>query len=177
MDNPQERSLAWLAGIIEGEGSISVQVYTLPTSRVRLTPYVSIINTDRAILNECERILKQLLRGERAQPRYCNHARTQHKASFEGRKVCYALRVDGVACRAILKALLLFMVGEKRKNAKVVLRYIESRTKSLLIRDKLGRIRRASYTRSEIDLISSIRSHTAAKSSETICRAPNVIDG
>lgn len=177
MDNPQERSLAWLAGIVEGEGSISVQVYTLPDGRVRLTPYVSIINTDKAILNECERIFKQLLRGEKSKARYCNHSRTQHKASFEGRKPCYAFRVDGIACRPILAALLPFIVGEKRRNAKVVLDFIDSRKQGLLLRDKKGRLQRAGYTRAEIELISSIRSHVSAKSSETICRAPNVIVG
>src|SRR5260221_4759293 len=121
MGNPQERSRAWFAGLLEGEGSISVQVYTLPDGRVRLTPYVCIVNTDRKILSECERIFKQLLQGVRAQPRFCGHSRVQYDSSFTSRKLCFMLRVDGVGCGKILKEILPFMYGEKRKNASVLL--------------------------------------------------------
>lgn len=175
MGNPQERSLAWFTGIIEGEGSISVQVYTLPDGRVRLTPYVSIINTDRVILDECDRIFKLLLENETSKARYCGHSRKQYDYCFQGRKLCYALRADGNACGAVLKAILPYMVGEKRRNAEVVLQYIESRKHGLLLRDTKGRLQRQGYTRQEIELVSSIRSHSRAKSSETICQAPNVI--
>ena len=175
MGNPQERSLAWLAGIIEGEGSISVQVYTLPDGRVRLTPYVSVINTDTLILDECERLFKWLLRDEKSKARYCGHARAPAPNSFQGRKLCYALRVDGIACKSVLEVVLPFMVGEKRRNAEVVLSFIKSRKTGLLLRDPRGRLQRQGYRRAEIELISSIRSHSRAKSSETICRAPNVV--
>ena len=169
MGNQQERSLSWLAGIIEGEGTISVQVYTLKDGRVRLTPFIAIVNTDMAILNEAQRILDTLTRGEKSNARRCKFAGTNIP--------CAVLRVDGETCLPVVKALLPRMIGNKRRNAEVVKQYIEGRKHSLLLRDTTGRLQRAGYTHEEIDLICSIRTHKMAKSSETIRRAPNVMSG
>lgn len=168
MGNPQERSLAWLAGVLEAEGSISVQVYTLPSGRVRLTPYLCLVNTDQAILNLARKVLDQLCEGGKAaRARYCGHGGTN--------KPCHLLRLDGPNCKPVLEALLPYMVGEKRKNAKVVIGFIRRRDKRLIKRNALGQIQRQGYTRAEIELVSSIRTHKTAKSSETICQAPNVV--
>ena len=169
MGNQQERSLSWLAGIVEGEGTISVQVYTLKDGRVRLTPYICIVNTDQNILGEAKRILDTLTVKEKSNARRC---------SFVGTNVpCWNLRVDGEACLPVAKALLPRMVGNKRRNAEVVIKYIEGRKKGLLMRDAGGRLQRVGYTYAEIDLISSIRTSRMAKSSETIRQAPNVMSG
>jgi hypothetical protein len=168
MGNQQERSLAWLAGILDGEGSITVQVYTLPDGRVRFTPFICVVNTDHGILSEVARIFAELI-GERGMT-YCY-------ATQQGtNKPCQVVRVNGApGCKAVLQAVLPDLRSEKRRNAEVVLAYIESRGKRLLVRDARGRVTRSSYSRSEVNLICSIRSHQRAKSSEAICRAPNVV--
>ena len=168
MGNQQERSLAWLAGVLEAEGSISFQVYTLRDERVRITPYICLVNTDEAILAESRRIMDGLLVGTKnAKTRYCGHGGKN--------RPCHVIRLDGVSCAVVVSAILPFMIGEKRRNAEAVLEYIEGRKKGLLLRDTKGRIQRAGYTRAEIELVSSIRSHKRAKSSEAICQAPNVV--
>ena len=168
MGNQQERSLAWFAGILEAEGSISVQVYTLPDGRVRLTPFVCVVNADMLILNECERIMAELCSGERAKPRWCKHSANTNKA-------CITLRLDGHSIYPVLKAVQPYIVGEKKRNAEVVLAFMDSRKAGLLLRDDLGRVVRQGYTKAEIESICSIRTHKMAKSSEAICSAPNVI--
>lgn len=168
MGNQQERSLAWCAGILEAEGSISVQVYTLPDGRVRLTPYICLVNSDRAILEETKRIWDDLARPvKKALSRWCGHGGTN--------KPCWTLRLDGPGCGPVLDALLPYMIGDKRKNANVVLEYLASRKDRLILRDKTGRLQRVGYTRAEIELVCSIRTHKTAKSSEAICRAPNIV--
>jgi hypothetical protein len=159
--------LAWFTGVMEAEGTISAQVYTLPTGRVRLTPFVCIVNSDMGILDECFATMAELTKDERSGPRWCGHAGTN--------KPCHTLRVDGPGIKPILDAMLPHMRGEKRRNAKVMLEFIESRRNGLLLRDSKGRIQRAGYTRKEVELISSIRTHKVAKSFEAICEAPNVI--
>lgn len=172
MGNPQERSLAWLAGILDGEGSVSVQVYTLPDGRVRLTPFVSIVNSDAGILNGCREILTEL----GVQFRDCKKPLTT--GEFVGSLHCSNIRIDGQKpVKSLLEAVAPYLRSVKRGYAETVLKYLESRAINGFQRDERGRVRRSEYTRAEIELIASVRSHKRAKSSEAICRAPNVVLG
>lgn len=176
MGNQQERSLSWLAGILDGEGTVSFQVYTLPDGRIRITPFICVVNSDAGILDETFAILTELTAGSTAaKPRWCNHA-GRSASSFAGAKVCKTIRLDGVACRLVLEPLLPHLRSrQKRAGAEAMLAYLDSRAAGLLLRDDKGRIVRQGYTRAEVDLVCSIRSHSKAKSSEAICRAPNVV--
>ncbi len=170
MGNQQERSLAWLAGIIDGEGTVSVQVYTLPDGRVRLTPFVGIVNSDVGILTECREILSSL----GVKYRDCGKPLTTGR--FAGSLLCTNIRIDGQKpVQSLLKIIGQYLRSVKREKAATLLTYLESRTSRLIKRDKLGRISRSEYSREEIELIASVRSHKRAKSSEAICRAPNVL--
>lgn len=158
--------IAWFTGVMEAEGSISAQVYTLPDGRVRVTPYVCIVNSDKGILDECFAMMAKLTESVRAGPRWCGHVGTN--------KPCSTLRVDGPSVAPILEAMLPWMRSEKRRNAEVVLDYITGRAAGLLIRGTDGRITRAGYSRDEMEKLCSIRTHKCAKSFEAICEAPNV---
>lgn len=64
MDNQQEslevvRELSWLAGIIDGEGTITIRYKNRKNSTPILAPVVSIVNTDMAMIDEIERILRK----------------------------------------------------------------------------------------------------------------------
>ena len=165
MDNPQERSLTWLAAVIECEGSVSVQVYTLPDGRVRLTPFVSFVNSDDLLLKRVAEIFDEI----GVKWRNCKH-------STPTVKPVSTYRVDGIKpVKLLLTTILPYMVGEKVRNAQNVLEFIKSREERGIQRNELGHLRRAEYSRREIDLITEFRTHTRAKSSETICLAPNVV--
>ncbi len=182
--NQQERSLAWLAGILDGEGSISVQVYTLPDGRVRLTPFICIVNSDEGILDEIARIIEELdysgkrvaRNGKTMRSGFRKCAQARNSKQRPETKV-FNFRIDGQEpVLDFLKVIRPYLKSkQKQRSADVVMEYIEQRFSRLLERDSLGRIRRSQYTRDEIELISSIRTHSTAKSSEAICRAPNVI--
>lgn len=176
MGNQQERSLGWLAGIIDGEGTISVQVYTLPDGRVRITPFVCIVNSDEGILNESWRLLNELTEASKdARPRRCSHNHKPNDASFASRLPCRLIRLDGAAVRLVLEPLLPHLRSKKAEAARVILQYLDSRKTTLLLRDSKGRVQRQGYTKAQVELISSIRTNPRAKSSEAICRAPNVV--
>jgi hypothetical protein len=184
MGNQQERSLAWLGGILDGEGSISVQVYTLPDKRVRLTPFVCIVNSDEGILSEIKRILeandwtgkRKAHNGKTMRSGFRLLGVSPNKKQRASTK-CYQFRIDGQEpVYDFLKMIRPYLKStQKQRNADVIMEYLDLRQQRWLERDALGRIRRAKYTRDEIELISSIRTHRNAKSSEAICRAPNVI--
>jgi hypothetical protein len=57
--NITSEDLAWLAGIIDGEGTIAVYDYH-HTTRCQRVVRLFIYNTDLGIVSECERILKDL---------------------------------------------------------------------------------------------------------------------
>ena len=167
MGNPQERALAWLAGILEAEGSISFQAYIKKDGNLMIQPYLCIVNSDALILAESKRILNLILQGEKnAKPRMCGHGGTN--------RPCWIMRLDGRSVRTVLKVLLPYIVGEKRVNAETVIRYLDGRDSSMITRDRLGRLRRNGYTMAEVELIGSIRTHKRAQSSETLRRALNV---
>lgn len=172
MDNPQERSLAWLAGILDGEGSVSVQAVTRKqTGNIVLVPYVCITNSDEGILKEVRRILDELGLKHRS------YSRDLKAGGFEGFKPCFNLRVDGQQPVAdFILRVGPYLKSEKIERAANVMRFIESRQKRLLEnRNALGHVRRATYTRAEIEFAAAARSHKRAKSSETLCQAPNVV--
>jgi len=170
MGNQQERSLAWLAGILDGEGSVSVQVYTLPDGRVRLTPFVSIVNSDVGILTGCREVLAEI----GVVYRDCKKPNTI--GEFNGSLLCQNIRIDGQKpVQKLIRAVVPYLRSVKRRNAETILQYLDSRAERWLDRDEKGRIRRVGYSRAEIELIASVRSHKRAKSSEAICRAPNVL--
>ena len=174
MGNQQERSLSWLAGIFDGEGTISAQVYTMPDGRVRITPFLAVSNTDEGILTEALSILREL----GANPRLCI-GRSPGESSgvgFTTTRNNKCIRVDGVAAQPVIAALVPYLRStQKARNAQVLLEYFSIRSQKLIKRDHLGRILRSGYTRAEVELVCSIRSHKRAKSSEAICSAPNVV--
>lgn len=176
MGNPQERSLAWLAGILDGEGTISFQVYTKPDGRIRITPFVCVVNSDEDILRESEEIMSALLvDSPAAKTRYCNYVNSVR--SFAATRACHTLRVDGIATGLVLDPIHPYLRSVKRKHAEAILKYLELRKSGLLLRDSAGRIQRVGYRHSEIDLVVSTRTSKRAKSSEAIRSAPNVIAG
>ena len=170
MGNQQERSLSWLAGILDGEGTISAQVITMSDGRVRITPFVGIVNTDEGILDGCREILNS------AGVKHRTYAKPIIGSGFEGRIACANIRIDGHKPVQILLPLVMpYLRSVKREHAQKVLQFISMRTVGLFEHDERGRIRRREYTRAEVEILSSVRTHARAKSSETICEAPNVL--
>ena len=173
MGNQQERSLSWLAGILEGEGTLSFQVYTMPDGRVRITPFCAVVNTDKGIIGEVCRIFDSL----DVKWRNCvKKLSTAEGGSFVGTKPVFNIRCDGQKpLRILAETLLPHMIGEKRKNAVAIIEFLNSRDERGLERNEKGHIRRAEYSKEEVRIVSSIRNSKRAKSSEAICRAPNVV--
>lgn len=170
MGNQQERSLAWLAGIIDGEGSVSAQVYTMPNGRVRITPFVSITNTDVGIVQECRSILDSIGVVHRT------NSVPKEGCGFKGNLPCVSIRIDGQKpVRQLLRIVGNYLKSQKRARAAAILEFIESRSARGVQRNERGHCRRVEYSRQEIELIASVRTHKRAKSSETICQAPNII--
>jgi hypothetical protein len=155
------QDLGWLAGIIDGEGSITTQVLTRKTGNICITPFVTIINNDSNIINECSRILNEL----------------GFKHKWYGRKNSNVFNMRLEKQERVKQFLIIirdYLRSYKKEHAEVILEFIESRERTLLKRGEKGRIVRNKYARKEIELINSIRRHHHAKSLEYMLSAPNV---
>jgi hypothetical protein len=156
-------------GIVDGEGTISFQIYTMPNGNLRITPFLCITNSDPEILRLSMEWLVWASRDNRfGKPRSCQQKGTH--------KTCSALRLDGSGCRPVIKLLSPYLRSkQKAESADAVLKFFDLRDAHVIRRDDLGRIKRDGYTQEELELVSSIRTHKRAKTLAEITSAPNAI--
>lgn len=110
---PSEDILPWLAGIVEGEGSLGT--YNQQKSG-RKFPRISIVNTDRKIVDRVKEILDY----------YKIFYSSAKKTRVENCKICYYIAIhrrDDVA--KLLNLLIPFMIGGKKDTAKELIQYVE----------------------------------------------------
>lgn len=122
MDNQQVRPLeiAWLAGIIEGEGYIGLSCKV--TGDFQYLPRVQIINSDMTLLEEASKILKN-----HDVPHYIMHRKPSLKGLKNNRRVT-DLRITGISRVAkVLELVAPLMRGEKKARAEVILKFCQSR--------------------------------------------------
>ena len=176
MDNEQERSLSWLAGILDGEGSITFQTTFRSDGKLSVSPFVCVSNSDEGIIEEVKALFGALIANRKTGTVHCFAAKPYNRpSSFASDKTCYTIRVNGTATKPILEAVLPYLKSVKRKHAQTLLTYLESRANGLLLRGQRGRVVRTGYTNAEIDLVVSTRTHKLAKSSETLRSALNIV--
>jgi hypothetical protein len=131
MDNQQERfdlRLAWLAGIIEGEGWVSlVLVKSLKRDKRSYPAYVpnmGLTNTDISMVEEAEKIFNHLSIKYRSQIRkaYVGKDGISRK---EKKEISVATHES---FSVLAKAIRPYMVGEKKYRIDKVMRYLEIRS-------------------------------------------------
>lgn len=124
MDNQQKRPIAidlsWLAGMWEADGSFSLNKNKNQTKYIQYEPHLQFVNTDLMIIEEVIRILKELQIG------YYFMSRIQ-PIEF-GKKLKYEIRVQGMKrCGRLLKYLLEYIRGQKKKRAEFIKTFIDLR--------------------------------------------------
>ncbi len=127
MDNQQrslELRLAWLGGIIDGEGTISFASKFSHSSRqnnYHFRPYVSITNSDMTMVEEIKSILDEIGCGY-----YIRSAGNPSKRK-ENWKEYTQVYAEGMRRLHRLLPILIPYLVSKRRQAEAVLQYIESR--------------------------------------------------
>lgn len=130
MDNQQERfdlELAWLAGIIEGEGWVSLGLVksrkkngdSLPA----YVPNIGLVNTDLSIVEKAEEIFKKIGIKYRSQLRKA-YIGSDNRPRKEKKEISIATHET---FKKLAKAIYPYMVGEKKQRVEKVLQFIELR--------------------------------------------------
>jgi len=152
--------LAWLAGIVDGEGTITVWKYQCRKS-FTYRPIVAIYNTDLNIISECAKIFDAL--------KVSAHLNS-HKV--KKRKLCYVIETKKLSSiKIILESILPYLIG-KKSRAELTLRFVNSRLAAIQkLRSKGIQSNNIPYTEEEGSLVDQLRILTKRgdESSETLC--------
>ena len=162
-----EKDFAWLSAIIEAEGSISIAVTKRKNGNICVVPFICMTNTDILIINEVKRLFQLV---------GCQVITHWRKKNYNlGHLPICNLKVSGQKqVLYILPYLIPYIRGSKKILAERVMKYIKLRENEMFTRNSLGRIVRNKYTKEQIELVSTIRTHKMATSLEEMLKANNV---
>lgn len=157
--------LGWLAGMLDGDGHVGIRynrVGTRSPKRYFLTN-IEFTNTDKSIIEKVFDICLKL--GTRMHIKL----NKELKGKSHRRKLLFVARTHRMTgVEPILRALLPYLVGEKKQRAELVLRFIELRKQQHQITKKgTGAI--IPYTSEEVEIVFSVKKLVNPwKSSEAI---------
>lgn len=126
-----EFEVGWLAGFLEGEGSICLQIHQRESSRkqnLRVTPKVIFTNSDLGIIERCVSILDRLGIGKWVH--HTNPRNNQNGLVKKASKEMHYIHVSGF--KRIHRLLALFrgkLAGNKNVRCEVLFRFVDRRLK------------------------------------------------
>ena len=156
MDNPhiQDVEIAYFAGLIDGEGTITLE--RTGNRRMNgitgLSPKIIVANTDLAIIEVCKTYFKRL----GVKP----HIKSQLAGKYNRGKTMYWVTIQGLSkCKKVLPKLIPYLVG-KAGQARLLLDFIDHRGNSQEAKGK-------PYGEYEMRILDQIRSLNHRGVSET----------
>lgn len=163
--------IGWLAGIIDGEGTISLLISERRGAdsrcNLRVQPRVSAANTDMGIIGRMIDVLESIgvgryVRNDRPMPRDI--------PGFHATKPVTTIQVDGFKRLQILLPLITpHLAGDKQRRAEILLRYIRQRDG----RAESAGTRNMSYTQEDVDTILEFMSLTKSPNVGRLTRLLN----
>lgn len=115
----KDTDLAWLAGIWDGEGTITVFSNTEKSGQKKIKPLCVVVNTDIQIISKIQEILLSL---------DCNFVITERKKEKKHHSLCWSISTGNMLyIDRLLTAISPYLFGIKRAKADIVLRYVKQR--------------------------------------------------
>lgn len=147
-----ETDRAWLAGIVDGEGCISLFTNQERDGSTKLKPVVNFVNTDMGIVNKALSILEQ----GNVTPYIVKrvHKNTKHRDCIEVKTT------SQIQIKKWLELVLPYLFGIKKQKAEILLRFINRRIEK---RAEVGRNDLARYTEEDWDDFNELRSSTTTR--------------
>lgn len=131
-DNPQQTvsdaEIGWLVGIIEGEGTITIQISKRARMQaLRVEPRIIITNTDQGIIDACLGILTKLGIGRWVRHTKPNNEKYAALVNRSYKDITYIHVTGFLRVVKLLELCKVYMRGEKQKRAEVLLRFVKNR--------------------------------------------------
>lgn len=144
-----ERQLGWLAGIWDGEGSITVFKYAEKNGAIKYCPTICAVNTDLTIINEVQKLADLLgINFHLMERKIPKSKRDKHSISYQliTRKMSYI--------KKFLEIITPYLIS-KKAQAELVLRFVNKRLAKLEINK--GSNAKSRYSEDEIEISKNIR--------------------
>lgn len=132
-ETPTASQLAWFTGILEGEGSLTLNVRQKKWKGwegIGIDLQLQIVNTDGYIIEECAKILRGLIGAE---PRIMERGRIPDRMTTDGtvwrqNKTMLMVGLSKmVHIKTVVDTIMPLMVGEKKARARIISQFIERR--------------------------------------------------
>ena len=164
-DNQQQTvsdyEIGWLAGLIEGEGSVVLSVYFRKAQenrkqQLRITPAVIMGNSDKAIIDKYLDILERLNIGRYVQMKRPNNVSASKLFRLQGRintryRDMWMIYTSGFKrVVRLLKLIYPHCVGEKKERARLIIQLISQRIEKA---ESLGKKLNRKYDQQDIELV------------------------
>ncbi len=115
--------LSWLAGIIDGEGTITIcRCRSHKGIYGQIRPIVQVVNTNMLIMKQCQKLFQQLT-GNKCHIKTFNSGNT-----FKANKQCYRIQITGYKSTSIICLALIPYLIAKRIQAELLIDLARIRT-------------------------------------------------
>ena len=157
-DNQQEiidSEIAWLAGVIECDGTISLSCHVRKVSaKPKCGVEIKLYNTDGGIISKAVDIITKLNLSHHISERVQKPMELANGKSYGNNKTMLALTVKNLGDAYLLGKLLHpWMFGEKAKRLELMLQFLSGRLKK--IKDNGGEYRNVPIDQDDLTIISS----------------------
>jgi hypothetical protein len=157
-----ETDRAWLAGIIDGEGSLSLFTNQEKDGSTKIKPVLNFVNTDMAIVNKALSILEEA---------GCSPYIVKRVYKNPLHKDCVEVKATSqVQIEKWLVLILPYLFGIKKQKAEILLRFIRRRMEK---RSEVGRNDLATYSKEDWNDFNEFRSSTTTR--ETAFMADDIV--
>lgn len=164
MDNPQQTlsdaELGWIAGILDGEGSILLFFGVRRSGKLNnVSPQVIVGNTEQVMIETYARLVKQMGAGvhiSTREPKIGGIKATMNEATMHRYKRLHVANSVGFQrVRNVLRPVTPFLVTSKRQRAELILRFIDQRLarREVASADGRGTYSNAPYDREDLELM------------------------
>jgi hypothetical protein len=130
---PTQAQLGWFAGILEGEGSLTLNVRNKKWKGwegIGIDLQLQIVNTDGFIIEECAKIIKGIIGTE---PRIMERGAIPDRMTTDGTiwRQNKTMLIVGVSkmvhIKTIVDTIMPYMIGEKKARARIISTFVERR--------------------------------------------------
>jgi len=151
-DNQQrkvsESDMAWLAGFIDGEGTVGIKVANNRNGHIYFAPYVQIVNTHFATLDKVHQVLTDMQVGHHISEAK-RHLAPNGKMKLAQYRPLWRVLINGLMrCKSFLIPITPLFVT-KRQDAETVIDFINSRESSYY--------KQLPYSNYELELVNRFR--------------------
>jgi len=155
MDNQQAtKELSWLAGFIEADGSLQMMVQMKDSGTIKLTPLVTGVGCEEALIEHCVQILQS----------WCgvNPHRSMFSQRGNKRPAHRFVLSRQTSCIKALSALREYLYGRKKEIADLIIEFCQARMGAKEVRGSKN-----PYTRRELEIAQRISQLNSVGASET----------